>query len=217
MANILATVTEDARKYWPQFFGTLLGIDVTTVAGDWNPLIKFFRVGEGGWITDTNTPRTPQPDLRRIDSSTGSSWGGPLYLQDLDCVIDPQRAAPDRRYSDDGLGWYEKELDPGTDFIFTAPSTIQIRCLLDFSEFNDTFAQASPTVTNPNICELALFSDHPLINATYPSAAHNRANHADYIDPNFLPDNRLMIAYGTFPVEVKDSSKQIEHLVQIVF
>ena len=217
MANILATVTADARKYWPQFFGTLLGIcndpvNFYTSANHWNPLIKYFRVGEGGWIGSNTVPRVPQPDLRRLQSVTGYD-SSQYFLQDLDCVIDRQRALIDQRYPQAQRGWFEKVLDPVNDLKWDplSPTGIQVRCLLDFTEFNDNHSSGSPT--SPNVCELALYSDHPKVACGSNAAVNNTIATYDTL----FPDNRLMIAYGTFPVEVKDSSKQIEHLVQIVF
>ena len=80
-----------------------------------------------------------------------------------------------------------------TDVTFIAPSTIEVECLLDFSDFNDDgFGNA------PEIYEIGIFSDHP-------------------VESGLASDQGLMVAYGTFPVEVKDNTKQILNVVRIIF
>lgn len=176
MPVIPGVVTEDARKYWPQYFGTLLS--------GWSPEFTHFKVGEGGWI-DPGTgaeARTPVDDLRRLTA--------PL-IQDIDLIVDSTRAVIDQRYPHPGggyVGYYQKALTGG-DFLFEAPSTIRIRCLLDFAEFNDDGGG-----NNPEIWEIGIFSDHPT-----------------------EVGEKLMVAYATFPMQVKDNSKQLENYVRITF
>jgi hypothetical protein len=176
MPVIPGVVTEDARKYWPQFFGNLLS--------SWDPIFTHFKVGEGGWI-DPGTgaePRTPVDDLRRLTS--------PL-IQDIDLIVDSTRAAIDQRYPHPGggyVGYYQKALTGG-DLVFETPSTIRVRCLLDFAEFNDDGAG-----NYPEIWEIGIFSEHPT-----------------------EAGEKLMVAYGTFPMQVKDNTKQLENLVRITF
>jgi len=153
MAIVNAVPTEDALKYWPQFFGWLLGDpDTATVPGtSWNPQFSHFKVGEGGWEDPGTgaTARTPAGDLRRL--------AAPL-IQDIDIVVDSTRAAGDKRYPDPGggyTGYYQKAFIL-TDFTFEAPGTIKMRCFLDFGEFNDDGAGNSP-----DIWEIGIFSDHP--------------------------------------------------------
>ncbi len=152
MAYIPAKVTEDARKYWPQFFGGLLGVPSTsTVVGvSWNPLPQTFKVGEGGWI-DPGSGRVrrdpPEDNLRRLDNN----------IQDIDAVVDPTRAVMSQRYAATERASFEKALAPG-DFFFEAPSVLRVRCLLDTSEFND-----DGFGNNPEIWEIGLFSDHPTV------------------------------------------------------
>ena len=182
MAVILGVVTEDCRKYWPQFFGTLLGISdgvTTQVPQAWNPLITHFKMGEGGWVDPGSgkVPRTPDPTLRRESA--------PL-IQDLDAAVDLTRGVP--RYPSDSQFVFEKVLTI-SDFSFDGPSTIRITCLLDFTEANDDGFSNSP-----EFWEIGFFSDHPL-----------------------EPGEKLMVAYGTFPMEIKDGSKQLENVVRIVF
>lgn len=182
MATILAAVTNDARKYWPQFFGWLLGISTNnpSTPPNWNPLLRGFKVGEGGWV-DPGTgpvPRTPDASLRRLDNN----------IQDIDCVVDTTRAPANQRYPSDSLANFYKAFVL-SDFTYVAPSTIQMRCFLDFTEFNDDGYS-----NYPEIWEIGVFSDHPTV-----------------------AGQKLMIAYGTFPKEIKDPTKQIEHYVQLVF
>lgn len=183
MATVPGVVTEDARKYWPQLIGTIFIPATTTNTGatQWDPRIKTFKVGEGGWINPGGgaVPRTPSPSLRRLTA--------PL-IQDLDAVVDPTRALVDQRYPAQSLATFSKALTPG-DFLFESPSIIRVRCLLDFAEFNnDGFANS------PEIYEIGLFSDHPT-----------------------EAGQSLMVAYATFPMQIKDNSKQLENLIRIVF
>lgn len=184
MAIILAKVTVDARLYWPQFFGGLMGAPSTstTPGSSWNPIIRSFKVGEGGWI-DPGGGRIrrdpPEDNLRRLDNS----------IQDIDCVVDPTRPSLSQRYPNpQDRASYEKTLTLA-DFLGEAPTTLRVRCFLDFGEFNDD-GFGNP----PDIWEIGLFSDHPTI-----------------------IDQKLMVAYGTVPKQTKNGSKQLENLVRIVF
>lgn len=182
MAIITAVITEDARKYWSQFFGLLLGNpSVTTVVGtSWNPAIKSFKVGEGGW-TDPGSGRIRrnpvEDDLRRIDNN----------IQDIDAIVDGTRLVPDQRYpiASDRAS-FEKTLIL-SDFTLEAPSTLRVRCFLDFADFNDD-GFGDP----PEIWEIGLFSDHPT-----------------------AIGQKLMVAYGTFPKEIKTGATPIENIVRI--
>ena len=191
MAIIPAVITDDARKYWPQFFGGLLGVPgSTTIPGTppttWDPRLKFFKVGEGGWV-DPGSGKVrrdpPSSSLRRLTS--------PL-IQDLDAAVDPTRALIDQRYAASERATFKKDL-VFSDVSFISPTTIEIECLLDFSEFNnDGFGNS------PEMYEIGIFSDHPE-------------------ESGLASDQGLMVAYGTFPVEVKDVTKQILNLVRITF
>lgn len=190
MAIIPAVVTDDARKFWPQFFGNLLGAPgTTTIPGTppttYDPRIKFFKMGEGGWVDPGSGKERRDPDssLRRLTA--------PL-IQDLDAAVDPTRAAIDQRYAADERATFKKDL-VFTDFTFKSPTTIEIECLLDFTEFNnDGFGNS------PEMFEIGIFADHPE-------------------ESGLASDQGLMVAYGTFPVEVKDSTKQILNIVRIIF
>jgi hypothetical protein len=191
MAIIPAVITRDARKYWPQFFGTLLGIGTTTTVGTWNPLIKKFKIGEGGWVNPGPTVRDPDPALQY-------NLGPKTPLQDLDALIDATRDnilyAPDPvRYPAlpaNGRGSYTKLLGPG-DFTFESPSVVRVRCFLDIDEFNENTPGSG---VSPQLWEIGLFSDHP-----------ERMG------------EDLMVVYGTFPVEIKTSAAALENSVRIIF
>jgi len=190
MAVIQAVVTDDARKYWPQFIGGIFGAPGTpTVPGNpptaWDPRLKFFKVGEGGWVDPGGgkVRRTPVPDLVRLTA--------PL-IQDIDSSVDSTRAVPDQRYAAATRVTFAKSLVV-TDVTFIVPSTIEVECLLDFSDFNDDGFGNSP-----EIYEIGIFSDHPTT-------------------AGLASDQGLMVAYGTFPVEVKDNTKQILNVVRIIW
>lgn len=189
MAVIPAVVTDDARKYFPQFFGGLMGAPGTpTVPGTpptvWDPRIKFFKVGEGGWVNpgSGDVPRTPDSSLRMLSS--------PL-IQDLDAAVDPTRAAINQRYSSTGRATFKKDLSV-SDISYVGSNTIEIDCLLDFTDFNDDGYGNSP-----EIWEIGIFVDHPEVGG-------------------LATDQGLMIAYGTFPKEVKTSAKQILNTVRFI-
>jgi hypothetical protein len=190
MAVVVASIQDLTRQYWPQFFGGLLGISSgTTSAGHWNPLIKSFKIGRGGWI-DPGTgkvPRTPDPTLT-----------------DLDIIVDYSRPLISQRYIPTLTGnimFMEKTLT-GADFTFVGPSSLQIRCLLDFGDFNDIQGTPSnppgggvlaPAGVNPDLWELGIFCDHP------------------------SGTGELMLFYGTFVAETKTNAKQIENDVLVTF
>lgn len=183
MAIIPAKVTVDARKYWPQFFGGLLGNPATTtiVGVQWHPVITSFKIGEGGWI-DPGSGRVrrdpPEDDLRRIDNN----------IQDIDAIVDPTRPIMSQRYPAVDRASFEKALVLA-DFTYESLTTLRVRCFLDFGEFND-----DGFGNDPEIWEIGLFSDHPTASG-----------------------EKLMVAYGTFPVETKNVTKQLENIVRIVF
>lgn len=197
MATLAATITADARKYWPQLFGALFvptsgptQFNVETERREWNPVITRFKVGEGGWIdpgTGEIIYRVPDPNLRRLK---GPITGDGKYLQDLDAVVDQDRAdlGQATRYSSASRSTFTKVLTV-VDFSWEAPSTLRVRCLLDNNDYNTDGA-----LSNPEIWELGIFSDHPEVLGEY-----------------------LMIAYATFPKETKTSTKQIENVVRITF
>jgi hypothetical protein len=183
MAIVAAVVTEDARKYWPQLIGGLLGVPgtPTSVGVTYDHRITHFVVGEGGWVDPGGgaVPRTPDPTLRRLSA--------PL-IQDLDALVDPTRAALDQRYLTDSRATFSKALAPG-DISFTGTSTLRVECLLDFADFND-----DGFTNDPEIYEIGIFVDHPV-----------------------EAGESLMIAYGTFPLQIKDNATQLLNVVNITF
>ena len=195
MAVVVATVTEDARIYWPQFLGGIFGTPGTpTVPGSpptvWDPRFKFFKVGEGGWVNPGTgrVRRTPDDSLRLLTPVGSPS----TYIQDLDAVVDPTRAVVDQRYAADERATFKKDLTI-SDISYPTAYTVEVDCLLDLGDFNDDGYGNSP-----EIWEIGLFCDHPVAGS-------------------LATDQGLMVAYGTFPLEVKDSSKQILNVVRIVF
>jgi hypothetical protein len=218
-STILATITDDARMFWPMFFlrnwngrpptaspSAIVPGATTNPGYAWNPMITHFRVGEGGWV-DPGTGavrRDPDSTLRsfsHVDDYAGASY----YLQDLDIAVDPTRSTPTKRYNivdPTHASWFEKALS-NTDFTWFAANTVQVRCVLETTEYN-----ANGSGINPKIWEIGLYCDHPLVPMDTTPPCNTGLN------ANF---RRLLVAYGTFPIEVKDSSKQIEHLVNITF
>lgn len=153
MTVVAAVVTDEAKKYWPQFFGGLTGV--------WSPLITSFKIGRGGWINPGTgkVPRTP-------DSS----------LTNLDIILDYSRSSGTRRYISPAPGalagnimFLEKSLSL-VNFTWEAPRTLKIQCLLDFPDFNDIQGVPStppgggvlvPAGVNPDLYEIGAFSAHP--------------------------------------------------------
>lgn len=200
MATIIpAYVTDDARRCWPKFFAGLFGIGTNTVPGlegtpgvAWNPLITHFKVGTGGWIDQGNgvkTRRLPSPNLRRLAGPSWREGATTYYLQDIDTVVDADRASSQRLYT--VRSTYQKQLTQA-DLTYEAPNILRVRCLLDFEEFNDDGAGAG---ASPEIWEVGVFAAHPTVPAP----------------------EMLMVAYATFPKEVKTADKQIENIVKVQF
>lgn len=181
-----AVVTEDAAKFYAQFFGGVLaapGTPTNTATPVWDPRWKYIRWGEGGWIDRGSgaVPRDPSPSLRRLTS--------PL-IQDLDAVVDGTRTGPDQRYpAADGRAVFQKAITYLTDVVFEAPSTVRVRALLDYGEFN-----ADALGNPPEVWELGIFSDHPTISGQL-----------------------LMVAYATMPGTAKTAGVQIERFLRLRF
>ena len=114
-------------------------------------------------------------------------------LTDIDIKLDPARPLLSKRYNvGENFGYYQKAL-LGSDFFFEGPTTLRVSCLLDNPEYNLENAgtliyDVGGPYVSPEIWEIGLF---------------DAAN--------------IMVAYGTFPKETKDASKQIENIVRIVF
>lgn len=187
MALIPAVVTDAARRYLPQFFGNFLGISAgATTAGHWNPLLKSFKIGRGGWIDKGVGPVPRDPD--------------PL-LTDLDVILDAARSAPTKRYTSlaGNILFVEKTLSSlDLSYDTVAPYSLNVRCQLQGNEFNDI--QGVPSTppggatlpsssTSPQLWEVGVFCDHP------------------------SGTGELMVLYGTFPVEVKLVGSLIENVL----
>lgn len=171
MAVIAATVTDDAKVYLPQMQAGIVAYKT----------IYCFKVGEGGWVNlggGDQRRSPPESNLRRLDNG----------LQDIDAVVDPTRAAANQRYAADRRASYTKLLVVG-DFSFLSPNKLEIRCVLDTTEFNDDGFGNSP-----EIWEVGIFTVHPL-----------------------APVSLLMVAYGTFPMQTKTSSFPLMNIVRLVY
>jgi hypothetical protein len=149
---VQATYTNDYISYLLKFAAGLQGDPATsTVVGtQWDPRIKVFKVGEGGWI-DTlggRQARPPDPDLRRATAP---------FIQDLDAVVDSTRDVANQRYPALGRTSFTKNLVSG-DFSVVSPNVIQVTCRLDMGDFN-----VSDSGGSPEIWELALFCAHPTV------------------------------------------------------
>jgi len=191
MAQVVATVTNVARQYWPQFFGG--------IATPWTPQFTYFKIGRGGWINPGGGP------VPRIADPT---------LQDLDVIQNTSRYLPNIGTEGAGPGniYYWKNALIGANFSFATPTTLQIRCILDFGQFNDIQGVPSsppggpvlsPSGTNPQLWELGIFSAPP---PGYTSPTASAGN-----------PNLLMVVYGTFAAETKTVAAQLENDCLITF
>ena len=170
MSLVNAVVTDKAREEWPKQFGGLVPFQA----------ISYFRVSEGGWENPGAGRQRRIPDKSFLN---------------MDLVLDPARPIISRRYFGfESFGYFQKALTPG-DFVYEGPTTLKVRCLLDFNDYNTKNAVGTTLIYNvgglgvsPEVWELGLFDA-----------------------------NNSMVAYGTFPKEIKNVSKQIENSVRIVF
>lgn len=116
-------------------------------------------------------------------------------LTDLDIILDPARSIPSRRYYGfESFGYFQKTFVPG-DLVFQGPTTLLMSCLLDYGDYNTKNAPGATLIydvggdgVSPTMWEMGAFD------------ALGR-----------------MIMYGTFPVETKDISRQVENDGRIVF
>ncbi len=191
MALIPAVITNAARAYYPQFFGRILGISAgLSSAGNWNPLLKTFKIGRGGWIDPGGgkEPRTPDPELT-----------------DLDIVIDYSRDSEDKRYIglSGNIMFVEKTLGSlDLTYSVTDPYTLTIKCQLGGSEANDIQGVPSDppggatlleSSTQPEFWEIGVFSEHP------------------------SGTGDLMVLYATFPGELKLVGSILENTITLSF
>jgi hypothetical protein len=215
MAVIPAAVTDEAREWWPRLIGLKAGAPgaSTITPGDppaqWDPRIKFFKVGEGGWVNPGGGPEPRTPPESNLKWITSTGYPSPATFTDIDAAVDITRAAAavTTRYGSTSRATFSKSLST-SDIVFVSPSIIEIECLLDFGEFNDDGFSNSP-----EIWEIGIFSDHPeFVNASpYPQGGPFPANPLNVGTPG------LMVAYGTFPMQTKDATKQILNVVRILF
>lgn len=171
MALVNAIITDKAREVAAKMYGSLLTFQP----------VAYFRIGEGGWIDPGGGRVRRDPPDRTFTN--------------LDITLDPARAALDKRYNvAENFGYFQKTLT-GLDFTFEGPSTLRVRCFLDFGEYNTKNAAGATLVydvggpyTSPEMWELGVFD-----------AGNN------------------LLAYGTFPKQTKDGTKQIENVVRMVW
>lgn len=115
-------------------------------------------------------------------------------LVDLDLISDQTRLPINKRYNvSETFGYFEKAL-VGSDFTFESPSTLKVSCFLTFTEYNAknlgtalVYDMGGPYAV-PELWELGLFDQ-----------------------------DGVMVAYGTFPKQEKDGTKQIENIVRVTF
>lgn len=177
MPVVIGVATEDARKYLPQILGGLVTQSYTVGI---NSIFTHFKVGEGGWINPGGgpIPRAPDATLRRLDNS----------IQDIDAIVDPTRLLINQRYLASERASFEKALTVA-DFSFVPPTKLEIRCFLDFGDFND-----DGFGNDPEMWEIGVFGTHPTVGG-----------------------QKLLWGYGTFNVQQKNVGVTIENLLRIVF
>lgn len=154
MAELIATLTEDGRKFWARCLaaqaGYLVPDDAPPTPG-WTPYITHFRIGEGGWEDAGGGPVQ-----RSISDSLRYESGPFVSEQNLDAAIDSARLGFPR-YPADSRFVFEKALIPA-DITMEPLATIRVRCRLELPEANnDGFGNS------PEFWEIGLFSDHPTI------------------------------------------------------
>jgi hypothetical protein len=96
-----------------------------------------------------------------------------------------------------------KALTPA-DLTYESPTSLRVRCLLDFGDFNEDFPGSG---RNPELWEIGIFCDHPEVVNTPPFSP---------VPPDPLTP-LLMVGYGTFPMQVKNAGIQIENIVRLIF
>lgn len=109
MAVLVGTITNEGRRRQAEsWIGTLAGYPYMSV--------KYFKIGEGGWISDgiNKIPKNPNPALTDIEAD-----GSP------------------------GNSYFQKNIATNK-VLFIAPSTAQIDCTLEISEGNDNGLGESP-------------------------------------------------------------------------
>jgi len=102
MAVLVGTITDVGRRRQAEsFISTLAGYDVLS--------LKYFKIGEGGWISDgvSKIPKNPNPSLTDIEAD---GTPGNTYVQ-KDLTADKVQ--------------------------FILPSTAQVECTLEMTEGND--------------------------------------------------------------------------------
>lgn len=216
MAVIHAVITEDALRYWSQALaGSYLAnaarisdVDGSLISVTVPPPIPFktithFVIGEGGWIDGPlgRVPRVPDPALRRFVTP---------FDQTLDAIVDIDRPTAQRylpvppatsQIEDNQRFTYSKPFVLG-DITRVGDGTIECKCYLDFADTGGTPSIPGTSVNNdgstiasssPEFYEIGIFTDHP------------------------TQSGSLMIAYGTFPRQIKTVGTALNNFVLISF
>jgi len=114
--------------------------------------ISYFKFEEGGWIDPGGGRERRDPAAHVAET-------------DVDAIANPGRYGADEKFV------FQKSFVAG-DITFVGPSTIRLRCFLDFGEANDDgFAN------DPEFWGLAVFDsdDNMLVYATFPKQTKNNA------------------------------------------
>jgi hypothetical protein len=222
MPVINAVVTNLARQLWPQIFGGIIPLQQGTSATTatpyyWCPVMRFFRIGRGGWVNPGPTPRAPDPSLT-----------------DLDIIVDTIRQS--HRYSGmaGNILFFQKNF-VSTDLTWESPTTLKCACKLLTTEFNDISgvpsnppggSSASPIGTNPVLYEIGVYADYPGITnipsgasvpTTWSPTPPDPSPYAVTSHPPIGTTASLLVAYGTFHGQTKVSGSPLENDVRISF
>jgi hypothetical protein len=103
--------------------------------------------------------------------------------------------------STSGTFWY-RETFQSSNLLFIAPSTIQFQCFLGLTQANGNATNEPDTASGV---------DGPKNSATLLGGA------PEFFEIGIFDPGNNMVAYGTFPGEVKLSNKTLNHLVSINF
>jgi hypothetical protein len=186
-----------------------------------NPTSMSYALGRGGWSNPGSgaIPRVPDPTLQDLDiiqnpgrylSITANSTAGNVFFvqksfiaEDFSILYPPTPAPP----------------LPPLPVVPPSGSTLQqMRCILDFTDFNDIQGIPStppggsvmtPTGTNPQLWELGVFVPPP---SGYTNPTSNPSSPLYQGRPN-----QLMVFYATFNAITKNVSIQTENDVLVAF
>lgn len=115
--------------------------------------------------------------------------------------VTPDPTLLDVQAATSGHFWYRKTFQ-SADILFIATSTIQFRAFLDLANANGNSGIEPDTGTTV---------DGPKNSSTLSGAA------PEFFEIGIFDPQNNMVAYGTFPQEVKLNTKTLNHLVSINF